>query len=272
MISGQGLDRLVGDAGCREEAKRVSKKLLAMLAPILGATALAMPAVAHASPHYYVNGSRLPEGERVPILEWGQLTFEEEPGTLRPNFGQTADGGFIENPVGGGAGRGQTTRFSAWSWFDEECPEGEFEVEIEGHKYEKQFEIIAPPQDLPWPSELTEKEKGKIRTNSTGVVLTGGCYAHRLTKAEQETGKATGPGENEQFPLAHPNTCETTPTMLWDPQDENGSNLGNLQSRLLFTAIRTVLSCASGTNRFNIEGSLKVMGYDASELITVQNP
>jgi hypothetical protein len=248
----------------------VSKKLLATLAPILAATALATPAVAQATPHYYVNGSRLPEGERVPILEWGVLELNSEPLThvIR---GETSDGGFIENPVGGGAGTGQITRFSTWNWFAAECPEGE--VEIEGHKYEKQFEVIAPPQDLPWPSELTEKEQGKIRTNSTGVVLTIGCYAHRLTKSEKETGKTTGPGEDEQYPLATPVTCETTPTHLWDPQDENGSNLGNLQSRLVFNQpAGTGPSCGNGAFTARYFGSLKVMGYNGSDLITTKNP
>jgi hypothetical protein len=256
----------------------VSKKLLAMLAPILAAAALAMPAVAQAaSPHYYVNGSRLPEGERVPVLEWGQLSFECEPCASKPVTCENAAGGFAENPAGAftlGAekpGIGQTTRFATWHCVDEECPPGE--IEIEGHKYEKEFEVVSPPQFLPWPSELIGPV-GHTKLNSTGVIYTLGCYAHTLTKAEKETGKATGPGENEPLALAQPVRCETVGTAhLQDPENVNGSNLGNLQSTLVFhQPAGSGVSCASGAVTGRTSGTLKTMAYEASGLIQVKTP
>jgi hypothetical protein len=247
----------------------VSWKLLAILAPVLAATALAMPAVVQASPHYYINGSSLPEGERVPVLQWGQLTFEAEASTSVLTC-ETVAGGFVENPTGGGPGNGQTTRFATWC-VDKECPPGE--VEIEGHNYEKQFEVIAPPQDLPWHNELIGPV-GHTKLNSTGVIYTLGCYAHGLTKAENETGKATGPGENEQFPLAQPVRCETVGTThVQDPENINGSNQGNLQSRLVFNQpAGSGLSCAGGAVTARTTGTLKTMGYEASGLLTVRSP
>jgi hypothetical protein len=250
------------------------RALLRGLAPILAVAALTLPSAAQATPHYYRGGTLIPEGERVPVIEWGLLTYEPgEPESLVLMVtGEIAAGGYVENPEGGGAGKGQITRFSTWNWnwvVTQECPAGE--VEIEGHKYEKQGEVIAPPQDLPWPSLLTETEPGKIRTNSTGVVLTLGCYAHKLTRSEKETGKAMGPGENEQYPLATPLTCETTATHLWEPQNSNGTDNGNKQSKLLFNQpTGTGPSCYSGAITARITGSLKVMGYKGSELISVK--
>jgi hypothetical protein len=256
---------------------RVSKKLLAIIAPILAATALAMPAVAQAaSPHYYLNGTQVPEGEQVPVLEWGKLTLWVEDADVEVTC-EVVAGGFAENPAGSltpgseKPGIGQTTRFSTWNCSNRECPAGA--VEIGGHKYEKEFEVVWPPQDLPWPNELIGLA-GKTKLNSTGVVMTLGCYAHGLTKAEKETGKATGPGENEQFPLAAPFRCETVGTThLWDPENVRGSNLGNLQSTLVFNQpVATGPSCIGGAFPSDITGSLKVIGYDASGLITVKTP
>ena len=223
---------------------------------------------ANAGPHYYRNGARLPEGERVPILEWGQLTFESEGGVSYPIICETASAGFVENSEEGGPGVGQTTSFSSWNCSDTECPEGE--LELEGHKYEKQYEIIAPPQDLPWSSVLTETKV--IRADSAGVVLTLGCYARKLTRAEEETGKATGAGENEQYALAPAVTCETTATHLWEPEHKNGTNAGPNESRLIFNQPAGSGPICAGTVTARISESFKVMGYDNSELITVKNP
>jgi hypothetical protein len=231
-----------------------------------------VPAVAQAlTPHYYSSGVRISEDDKVPILEWGQLTIDpcEPNGLCAEVTCEDSAGGFIENPVGGGNGKAQTTRFSTWNCSDAECPPGE--VEIKGQKYEKQFEIIAPPHDLPWPSSLINTT-APFRTNSTGVVLTLGCYAHKLTRSEAETGKATGPGENEEYPLAPPGVCETNATHLWEPEDRNGTNQGNNQSRLSFNQpAGTGLSCANGFFTGRVSGSLKEMGYEGSELITVKN-
>jgi hypothetical protein len=249
----------------------VPRKLLNGLLAVLAVAALSvLPTVAQAAPHYYKSGVLISEGERVPILEWGQLTFSPEPEGINADITcETAAGGFVENSEGGGPGVGQTTSFASWNCSELECPPAE--VEIEGHKYEKALELITPPQDLPWPSVLTEKEAGKIRANSEGVVWTFGCYAHKLTRSEKATGKATGPGENEEFHLAAPVVCETNATQPWQPQHQNGTNLGNNQSKLVFNQpVGTGPSCAGGAITARIRGSLKVMGYGASELITVK--
>jgi len=251
----------------------MGKKLFTWLAPLLGIVAFAVvPAAAQAaSPHFYVNGSLLAEGEKEPVIAWGRLTLESEPPATKPVTCENAAGGFAENPAGGGAGKGQTTRFATWNCADEECPAGK--ITIGGTEFEKEFEVISPPQDLPWANELIPGTGTKTKLNSTGVVVTLGCYAHTLTKSEAEKGSVTGPGENEQFPLAAPVRCETTATHLQDPENINGSNQGNLQSTLVFNQpAGSGLTCASGAVTGRTTGTLKTMGYASSALITVKTP
>lgn len=249
----------------------MSKKLYIGLAPLLAIAAFAMtPAAAQALvPHWYVNGNKLAEGEVVPVIAWGQLTLESEPaGSAAPTVCENAAGGTIVNPVGGGAGKGQTTRFSTWNCADTECPAGV----VDG--FEKEFEVISPPQDLPWPSELIGTSP-KFKLNSEKVVVELGCVLHGLTKEAAGEGgptEATGTaGENEQKALAPFVKCETTATHLQDPEAKNGSNAGPAQSTLIFNQpAGSGLICA-GTITGRTSEQLKTMGYDNSELITSKN-
>jgi hypothetical protein len=247
----------------------MSRKLLIGLAPMLVVLAL-MPAVAQAVPHYYKNGALIPEGERVPILEWGKLTLANPTSLISPTTCETMAGGYLQNPVGGGAGIGATLRFATYNCANPECPEGA--VEIGGGKYEKEFEIVYPPQDFPWPSVLTETEFG-IRTDITGVVMELACVAHGLSRSAAGEGGSTGAGSNEQYVLPSGGpptvTCVTDETHKLEPQNEKGSNLGPSQSKLVFNARAGGLTCAAGAVEGELKESLRVMGYKASELITV---
>jgi hypothetical protein len=250
----------------------VPKKLPAALVSILGLAALAaLPTAAQASsPHWYVNGSVLAETEKVPVISWGRLTLQPEPAVAQPTTCENAAGGYVENPAGGGAGKGATLRFASWNCSSAECPAGK--VSILGKEFEKESEVSSAPQSFPWPSELIGTAP-KFKTNSTGVVVKLDCVAHGFTRSEAETGKATGPGENEQFSLMNPPTCVATATNLWDPENINGSNQGNLQSTLVFNQpAGTGLSCKSGEFTILPKDTLKVMGYSGSELITVKAP
>jgi hypothetical protein len=230
-----------------------------------------LPAI---GPHYYRNAKVIPAGERVPILAWGRLSLSPEPagGSSPCEF---SGGGFVENPEGsgGGAGVSKILRFATWNCSNLECPAGE--VEIKGKKYEKEFEIVYPPQDFPWPSVLEESTipfAGTVRNNTAGVVMELGCVAKKLTTAESEGKAPPSSGENEQFPLARFVRCETTETNLRTPRYENGANLGNNQSKLVFDEGSGKLSCAGGAFEGRTRESLKIMGFKASELITVKNP
>ena len=249
----------------------VSKRLVAILAPFVVLVALAaMPAVSQAAPHYYRNGVLIPEGAKVPILEWGQLSFEPEPG-FNPFWNcRTASGGYVENPVGGGDGTGAIEDFTAYGCGNAECPAGL--IEIAGRQYEKVFQYFSPPQDGRWATALTEPEAGKTRTTISGVVLTAGCYATPLTRAEGELGKTTGPGEDELLPLAATATCVTTPSEHeLTPLNEKGISASS-PSKLTFDAHSGTFSCFGGRESGRFLKSLKVIGYTGSELITVKNP
>jgi len=246
------------------------KRLLAVLAPIVAVAALAaMPAVSQAAPHYYRNGVLIPEGTKVPILEWGRLTMEGEPGGGVFSC-PTVTGGFVENPIGGEAGIGATEAFSTYHCENVECPAGP--IELAGKKYEKAFAVTYPPQYLPWRSVLIEPEAGKIRADTSGVVEQVGCYATPLTRAEMERETASGPGEDELFPLAATVTCVTTPPEHEQtPLVEKGTSAAS-PTKLVFDAKADTLSCAGGAFDGKTLKSLKLIGYNASELISVRNP
>jgi hypothetical protein len=250
----------------------MAKKRLMGLGPVLVVAALAvMPAVAQAVPHYYKNGVLIPEGEKVPLLEWGKLTLQAEPSLAAVTTCDNSAGGYLENPVGGGAGAGRTLRFATWNCNNAECPSGE--IEIKGQKYEKEFEVLWPPQDFPWPSVLEEPEPQVVRTNSTGVVMKLACMAHGLTRAAAGEGGAKGAGENEQYVLATGGpatvTCVTDETHKLEPQDEKGSNLGPNQSKVVYNTGAGSLNCAHEAFHGKLKEGLRIMGFKASELITV---
>jgi len=244
----------------------MSKKLLIGLAPLVViASFVMMPAAAQAlAPHWYVDGVKAEEGVKVPVIAWGQLTLEPEPiGVAASTTCENAAGGFLENPSGGGPGKGQTSRFSTWNCTNAECPPGEIAPGVF-----KEFEVVSPPQSLPWPNELINAA-APFRLNSTGVKVELGCVAHPVTKAP-----AGSPGENEQKPLAAFVPCKTDATHLQDPTAKNGTNKGNNQSTLVFdqpAGSGLICTVAAGSITGHTSQFLKSMGYGGSELITVKN-
>jgi len=246
------------------------KRLLAILAPVIAVVALAaVPAVSQAAPHYYRNGVLIPEGTKVPVLEWGRLNLEPEP---RLTGGQTCAsvaGGYVENPEDGGAGIGAIEDLATYDCEFYECPAGT--IEVGGKPEEKVSQVISLPQDPTWPTALTEPEAGKIRTDIAKVVMQVGCFARPLTRTEGELGKTTGPGENELLPLASTVTCVTAAEHELAPLDENGAGAAT-PSKLVFGAKAGSLSCDGGAYEMVPVRSLKVIGYTGSELITVKNP
>jgi IPT/TIG domain len=148
-------------------------------------------------PHYYKNAVLIPEGEKVPILEWGKLTLEPEGSLGDKTTCENLAGGYVENPVGGGAGIGATLRYATDNCNNLECPSGE--IEVKGQKDEKEIGVLYPPQDFPWPNVLIEPEPKVVRTNSTGVVMELACTAHGLTMSAAGEGGSKGAGESERL-------------------------------------------------------------------------
>lgn len=234
----------------------MSKKLYIGLAPLIVIAAFAMtPVAAQAlTPHWFVDGSPLTQGEPVKTLSWGELTLESEPaGIAAPITCDNVVGGTVENPVGATkpAGVATTAEFVPYNCRQAECP--------------LFFTIVSPPQFLPWPGTIIGT--GPFKLNSTGVVVELACTAKPSTR-----GAAPNPGQNELQPVATPTICETNATHLQDPQLENGTNKGPGQSKAIFNQpAGSGLSCAGGVVTGKISESLKTMGYLGSELITVKN-
>jgi hypothetical protein len=251
----------------------MSKKLWMGLVPILAALAL-MPAGAQAAPHYFKNGTLIPEGEKEPILEWGKLSFEPEPSLAAFPTCENVAGGYVENPVGGGAGIGATSRFTTYNCNDAECPSGE--VEMGGKKYEKEFALVSNPNHFPWPSVLEEPEAGLIRTDSSNVELKIACVAHGFSRLAAGEGNpslgAKGAGESEQYVLPSGGpptvTCVTDEAQKQTPKIIKGSDSGPNQSKVEFDAGAGGLSCDGGAFDTRIKETLHIMGYKNSELIT----
>jgi hypothetical protein len=251
----------------------MSKKLWMGLVPILATLAL-IPAVAQAAPHYYKSGVLIPEGEKVPVLEWGKLTITPEPPVAASTACENITGGYVENPIGGGAGIGATLRFASYNCTSLEC-QGDYEYETLGKEYKSEPEIISPPQSMPWPSML-EEVAGVVRSHIEGQVVEISCQAHGLSRAEAGEGGPSGAGENEQFqqPSGGPPgiKCVETKTHTQAPKFENGTNTGPNQSKLSFGSGGGSLACNEqdeGGWEGKTKESLHIMGYKNSELITV---
>jgi hypothetical protein len=266
----------------------MSKKLFIGLAPLMCIAAFAvMPTVSQGA-EFYKNsfpGGKLAEGEKLPIISWGTLTLTANlPSKAAPSSCENSAGGFAENS--GGKGIGATDNFASWNCTNAGCPPGEVELPTK-EKVEKAFIVVPGPEikgvdtpgtatyvggSLPWPTELTEPEAGKVRTESKAVVVVLGCIAAKTAGKEVLGGKPNEP----QF-LAQPTVCFTTEANKQEPLDTNGLNFGPSQSKLTFDSKSGHLLCKGPTEpekpgeeivfEGNTSGSLKAMGYKNSEVI-----
>lgn len=228
------------------------------------AMALALSAVTAATAQgakYFRSGSEVPLGEKVPIIAWGTLTQTAIPTNGRVTCEYTA-AGFVTN--GFETGEGATTSFAAYNCVNPECPPGQ--VEVEGKKYEKDFAVTAVA--LPWANTLIEQEG--VRVNSTGVQESLGCVAHGLSNTSPPGGTEPGkPGEQEQFYLATPTVCLSTPERRLEPLSINGKN-STVTSKVDFDARAGALLCAGGLVNSKFSGKLKVIAYKESEVIAAK--
>jgi len=178
----------------------MSKKLFISLAPVLAVAAfVVMPASALAAPHWTSGGAVIKEGKVVPTIGWGTLSLESAAGTITC---LNSSIGFVENPVGGGAGKDATETFNPIKCSAPSCP-AEIEVKAEG---------------LPWPSELEEPEAGLIRDKFTGIKVRIRCHAG-------ETNFLNTVFEGENKPQVKNGTSATKPGF-----DEFGAGSGELIS------------------------------------------
>ena len=192
------------------------------------------------TPHWYLNGARAIEGERAAVVGWGTLALTSSAGSVTCH---TASGGYVENPVGGGPGVGETEAFATFDCESEKiCPVG------------TTTEVSA--ESLPWASVL-EVAAGVIRMRSTGVkefvkCVTGGKVeggTKFLTNEASVCCKAWAPADRHGTSALHAGFLE------FDP----GS--GELEAEGSKEAVKA-----------KTEGEVKLIGYAEQEVINTKNP
>ena len=100
--------------------------------------------------------------------------------------------------------------------------------------------------------------------------MSAGCVAQGLSNTSPPGGTELGKsGAQEQFYLATPTVCLTTPEKRQKPIAVNGRNT-TITSKVQYDRLAGGLSCAGGAVEGKTSGSLKAMGYKESELITTK--
>jgi hypothetical protein len=268
----------------------------AFLMMVGAAGAIFAGSAAALTPHYYLNGtsevSKVAEGVKVPTMTWGTLTMTPAaPFKEGTTSCENSAGGFAENPVGAGAGKGQTSVFLSWNCEKPtSCPSG---AEIEFPPASGLKAVVEPdvfpggepgtPQQgvlgesFPWPGELTEATAPKIRAETKGLVWMLGCQVRKSVEGSAPLGD--GDGDSPQF-VKKLSICVTNPGLgaKQEPLFENGTQIGGtLASRffwdspgaghLLCKGEKEEGSTEEITFAITITGRLKTFTYEGQELI-----
>jgi hypothetical protein len=237
----------------------MNKKVSICLAPLFVIAAfVVLPAAsqactAPACPHVYKNGVIGGEGKPLREILWGTLKIRNK--TLGEIECHTVWGGFLENPAGGGAAKGQVQGVYAYECVDAVC------TTTLGGKA-----IRVTPGKLPWLREVIEPKPGEFREKFGHKGPTLGQKPNELTEpefvdfTENCEGIATGEvfGEMDLLVMNNGTTIGSGPgESKMEPESANPES-HNLESEVF------------GTNE--VEGNLKFEGYGTEELIEVKNP
>jgi hypothetical protein len=225
----------------------MSKKLkLVISLALVATTALAvLPTVAQAAPRYQKNAVFLKEGAtgKTFVQGWGTFKLSTCCGAVAAYTCRHAVGGYIENPVGGGAGVGQTELFTAYQCTFSACPT---------------FPAVLA-EELPWPEVLEEPKAGEIRAKTTGFKESFQCWATKAGREKAARGEGEVPNARNIFigsttPKPENGTSAAHPGFL-----EFGPGAGKFEQE-----------GSAGTITAETEGKMKVLGYKEAELINVE--
>jgi len=205
----------------------MNKKFLTRLVPLLAIAAFAVvPATAQAlTPHWYKNGSILKAATPTPVLTWGGATNLKQESPAGEINCKGAGAGNVENPTGGGPGKGQSEDSSFY-----ECKAPKCEAEIAasplgklGFKGQGQAAIY----NLPWNNELlgsAEPFEEKIGNPPNGPAGKKPAWGSEFSEGyPAETKAAAGNGAAWGAPGAIGATivCEIVP----NPEGLSGTGL-----------------------------------------------
>jgi hypothetical protein len=195
-----------------------------------------------ATPHYYSNGALTGSAPRTSIA-WGTITLRNVKGGAVGSFVtcRSAGAGTLLNPAGGGAGEGLTQVFATFACESEGfCPAG--------------MSTAVVAEGLPWHNVLTEELAGTIRQETTGIKVFVECLVGE--KIESGSRFVTGAAEKGLRPTSKNGTSALHPGFV-----EFAEGSGELE-----------VEGSGGTVTRRAEGAIKMLGFDAQELISVSNP
>ncbi len=215
--------------------------------------------------HWYRDGVRVEEGLKAPYISWGTLAFTSTRGGASTECSAVA-GGYVENPAGGSAGAFEKAGVESVEAFDlYDCVNAE--CEAAGGR------PAVTAEGLPWSGMLSEEAERIVGLSTSGVRLFVHCQFASLTPTER-------PGEGAQAGLEERTTIEyNAPGALtctrisggsWRARETAGTS-AEKPSKTQFSEAGGELECGSGGTMVTT-GSLKMLGYAESEVLTAKGP
>jgi IPT/TIG domain-containing protein len=195
-----------------------------------------------ATPHYYNEGVLVGSVPKTDVA-WGTIKLANVKGGVTGSSVtcHSASAGTLLNPEGGGAGEGLTEAFATFS------------CESTGTCLAGQSTAVVA-EALPWHNILTEEVLGTIRQETTGVKVSIECLVGEKVESAQRF--LTGTAARGLRPAIHLGTSALHPAFF-----EFGEGSGELESE-----------GSGGTITRKVEGAIKILGFDAQELISTKNP
>ena len=217
------------------------------------------------APHWHQNLIPAPieEGKRVPYISWGTITLTTSNGGAATECESTV-AGYVENPTGARPGAFEnegievTEAFNAYHCVNAECAAAGGKSEVTA-------------ESLSWPGALSEVVKGTVRLAGTGVKLYVHCRITSSPPIEKLVKEGAFKGLYErasaEFDTPGGATCATGPQGSLTPRELGGSAVGKPSTTVFSSGAGGELECGAA-GKGVMTGSLKIMGYAESEILT----
>jgi hypothetical protein len=216
------------------------------------------------APHWSQNLTRLAEGEKLPYISWGTLTFTQSGGAT--TVCQVVSGGSLENPnsrVPGSKAFELPGIESVGGAAFYDCTNSQ--CEAAGGK------PAVSAEHLPAVGLLTEAEAGITRLENTGLGLFIHCQMSSFAPTEKPITEGVFAGLEERVSMEAnapgAATCTTNAPGGLTPRQVNGSTPGQPSKSTFSSGAGGEMECGSA-GKLATTGSLKLMGFRETELIT----